>query len=550
MKKKMVGLLVIAALAMSLAAGCGSSGMEVQESTGSASEASESVGESSAEAESTDEEAAAIKDEMHIAIASAPPTLDTMMGTEYMPRVIAYGNVYEALVTLTEDFNWKPELAEEVVINENYTEYTYKLRQGVMFHNGEEMTADDVVASMNRWIEKYGNAGNMVGDSRFEKVDDYTVKIELEQPTLFLNELIATQSQGSVIMPASVIENADSSSGAVSEYIGTGPYKFEEWVDDQYIKLSRFEGYEPYAEKGERDGWWGYKSAPTETIYYDFVTDSATRTAGIQTGEYDVAYELPTENYELFTGNDDFKIFKEVSGAFVVVYNKKSGLTQDPLIRLAVNAVLNPEEVLLGAYSSEEFYRVETSYMGSEMTNWYSTEGADNAHLVDTEKAKSYLEEAGYDGTTFRILVPSENVFFCNAAVVVQQELESIGMSVEIVMADSSSYSSYRNDETKYDIFFSNALPVSVPTLQIFLSPSWAGFTSDQAIFDGCDAINSSTSIEEAKGKWDSLQKYCWEESLPVTKLGSVFNYTVTTDAVNDFEYFNGPVVVNTTVSE
>ena len=113
-----------------------------------------------------------------------------------------------------------------------------------------------------------------------------------------------------------------------------------------------------------------------------------------------------------------------------------------------------------------------------------------------------------------------------------------------------SSYSSYRNDETKYDIFFSNALPVSVPTLQIFLSPSWAGFTSDQAIFDGCDAINSSTSIEEAKGKWDSLQKYCWEESLPVTKLGSVFNYTVTTDAVNDFEYFNGPVVVNTTVSE
>lgn len=123
-------------------------------------------------------------------------------------------------------------------------------------------------------------------------------------------------------------------------------------------------------------------------------------------------------------------------------------------------------------------------------------------------------------------------------------------MNVEIITADSSSYSSYRNDETKYDIFFSNTLPVSVPTLQIFLSPTWAGFTNDQAIFDACDAINSSTSIEEAKEKWDDLQAYCWEESLPVTKLGSVFNYTVTSDKVDGFIYFNGPVIVNTTVSE
>lgn len=488
--------------------------------------------------------------ELHIAIASAPPTLDCMMGTEYMPRVIAYGNIYESLVTLTEDYSWKPELAEEVTINDDYTEYTYKLRKGVLFHNGEEMKADDVVASMNRWISKYGNAATMVGDSRFEKVDDYTVKITLDQPTLFLNELIATQSQGSVIMPASVIESADETTGEVSDYIGTGPYKFTEWVDDQYIELEKFDDYQPYAEEGERDGWWGYKEAATDTVYYEFVTDAATRTAGIQTGEYDIAYELPTENYELFNGNDSYQIYKEVSGAFVLVYNKASGLTQDEKIRQAVNAAVNPEEVLLGAYSSDEFYRIETSYMGEEMTNWYSEAGADNAHQVNAELAKSYLDEAGYDGTTFRILVPSENVFFCNAAVIVQAELQAIGMNVEIITADSSSYSSYRNDETKYDIFFSNTLPVSVPTLQIFLSPTWAGFTNDQAIFDACDAINSSTSIEEAKEKWDDLQAYCWEESIPVTKLGSVFNYTVTSDKVDGFIYFNGPVIVNTTVSE
>lgn len=132
------------------------------------------------------------------------------------------GNIYEALVTLDAEFNVKPELCESYEVNNDGREYLYHLRTGIKFHNGEEMTADDVVASMNRWIEHYGNAQNTVGESRFEKVDDSTVKIVFDGPIAFFNELIATQSQGSVIMPKSVIENVDASTGEVQEYIGTG----------------------------------------------------------------------------------------------------------------------------------------------------------------------------------------------------------------------------------------------------------------------------------------------------------------------------------------
>lgn len=549
-KKKLLACITAMVLTVSALAGCGSSnssdGSSGNSGTAVSSEAASVDVQSEAPVVSEDTE---YKDELHVAMGTSPATLDVMMGTDYIPRIIAYGNIYESLVTLTADYNWKEELAESVEVNDEHTEYTYHLRQGIKFHDGTEMTADDVVASMNRWIEKYSNAANMVGDARFEKVDDYTVTIKTEEPALFLNELIATQSQGSVIMPASVIESADAATG-VSEYIGTGPYKFVEWKDGQYIKLEKFEDYQPYGTEGETDGWWGYKAAPTQTVYFDLVTDSATRVAGISSGEYDFAHELPTDNYGQFGDESSYQIYKDVLGCFAVVYNKAEGLCSNVAFRQAVNAILNPEEILTGAYGSSEFYRIETSYMGSEIVNWYTTAGEENAHKADPEAAKKYLEEAGYNGETFRILVRPSSPDFVNAAVVIQQELEAIGVNVEIVSVDNSTYQTYRNDQTQYDIFFTNALPVSVPTLQIFLSATWAGFTSDPVILDGVAEINSCTTLEEAQEKWDILQGYCWTDSLPITKLGTSFSYSVGSTKVVDIEYFNGPLVGNARVAK
>lgn len=543
-KRKLMEKIVVLVTAVSLLTACGTTANDTSAAGTGTKEDSSVSAESATETPITNGE---YKDEIHLAMKESPATLDVMMGTDAMPRQIAYGNIYEALVTLTGDYNWKEELAEKVEINEDYSQYTYYLRKGIKFHNGEEMKADDVVASMNRWIEKYSNAKNMVGDARFEKVDDYTVTIKLDSSVLFLNELIATQSQGSVIMPASVIENADDTTG-VSEYIGTGPYKFAEWKDGQYIKLEKFDEYQPYGEEGVTDGWWSYKTATTPTVYFDFVTDPSTRVAGINSGEYDFVQELPTDNYAQFGDTSTYTVFKDVYGNFALVYNKKEGICSDVKIRQAINAVVDPEEIMMGAYGNNEFYRIETSYMGEEMKNWYTTAGSENAHLKDPEAAKAYLDEAGYNGETVRILVKSSAGDFVNAAVVVQQELEAIGMTVEIVSTDNSTYQTYRNDSTQYDIFFVNALPVSVPTIQIFLSASWAGFTSDEVILDGVKEISSCTSLEEAEAKWTDLQAYCWTDSLPITKLATSFNYSVESTNVDGMGFFNGPLVYNAKV--
>ena len=150
------------------------------------------------------------------------------------------------------------------------------------------MTADDVVASMNRWIEGFSSAKSTVGDARFEKVDDYTVKIAADHSILLLPSMIAGAAQPASITTAAACEKEDSN-GFMTDYIGTGPYKFSEWVQDQYVKLEKFDDYVPYGTEGEpMDGWSGYKAAPTKILEFDIVPEETTRVAGLETGQYDV----------------------------------------------------------------------------------------------------------------------------------------------------------------------------------------------------------------------------------------------------------------------
>lgn len=545
MKRRLLATMLAGSIVITSLTGCGKPSVGTGETATAEVESSQNEPGSSVAAQ----EQVEYKDELHIGYKIEPATLDTMLISDAPARVVSYGSIYEALVTMDAEFKVREELCESYEVSPDAKEYTWKLRKGVKFHNGEEMKADDVVASMNRWVDHYGNAKAMVGDSKFEKIDDYTVKIVLEEPAAFLNELIATQTQGSVIMPKSVLEDLDPETGSVKSYIGTGPYKFGEWKEGSYIRLDRYDDYQPYGVEGETSGWYGYKSQLTKTVYYDIVTDVATRTTGIQTGEFDIVTEMSSDDYEMFKATEGLKTWKELNGEWVIVYNKASGLTQDINIRQAVNAIADPVEILTAAHGSPEFFRIEVSFMPEETANWFTDAGKENAHRADAELAKEYLKKAGYNGEPFRILCASNDINLTNAAVALKSELEAIGMTVEMVTPDWTSYSTYRSDPTKYDVFFAALMPVAVPSLQLFLSPTWAGFTNDQKIFDMVAQLNRTSSLEEGQKLWDELQAYCWNESLPATKLGSVFLYNVYSEKVDNFVFFSsGPIIGNMAV--
>ena len=117
--------------------------------------------------------------------------------------------------------------------------------------------------------------------------------------------------------------------------------------------------------------------------------------------------------------------------------------------------------------------------------------------------AKEYLEKANYNGETVRILASPSSAALAGGAVVVQSELAAAGINAELITPDYTSYSAYRNDPTKYDLFFASLIPVAVPTLQIYLSSSWAGFTNDQKIFDAVKEMDATADIPTCQKLWE-----------------------------------------------
>ena len=213
--------LSIAAVLALTACGGGSA-----ETAGSAAPAAAS--EAGSEAAAVPDAEAAYKETLYIAVTQQAPSLDLHKNSTLIARQMCDGTLWEKLVTLNANAEAVPELCESYEVSEDGKTISFKLRTGVRFHDGSEMTADDVVASMNRWIEGFSSAGTMVGDARFEKVDDTTVQIVGESPLILLPAMIAGSAQPAAITTAEACANEDDN-GFMKEYIGPGPYKFVEW---------------------------------------------------------------------------------------------------------------------------------------------------------------------------------------------------------------------------------------------------------------------------------------------------------------------------------
>jgi peptide/nickel transport system substrate-binding protein len=457
-----------------------------------------------------------------VALAGQPEHLDVGMSTMDIASEVVYGSVYEKLVAFTGDNTVIPELAESWEITEGNTVYTYHLRKGVKFHDGQEMKADDVVASMNRWIDAAANAQTLTGDARFAKVDDYTVAIRMEKGTLYLNEMIAGLGQQAVIMPASVIGSVGAGE-LIKEYIGTGPYAFDEWKADQYIRLKANGDYQPYGTEGDYSGWGGYKRAWYDQVYFYFPGDNATVVSGVQTGEYDMADQLNGDDYAAFTGKSEFTIFSDEAEMPMLIFNKSQGVASDAAVRRAVQAVVNCEDVLFASYGNPDLYKIYSSYMFEASSTWYTEAGSEYYNQKDPEKAKELFAQAGWtDGDVFRILVRTDSANSYAQAQVIQGELDDIGVSCELVACDASTYSDTRNNHPEaWDAFITSFGPKVLPNMNLFLSASWAGWCDDERIQSDLSSIASDSDLASAQKTWEDLQRYMYEDFVPVVKFGS-----------------------------
>jgi len=479
------------------------------------------------------------KDSLHVAVSQEAPSLDLHKNSSSVARELARGTIWEQLLTLNANSEVVPELAESYDVSDDGLTYTFNLRKGIKFHNGQEMTADDVVASMNRWIGGFSTAKKQMGTSRFVKVDDYTASITLEAPSLLFPSLIAGATQPAAIMPASVCADEDSK-GFVKEYIGTGPYKFAEWKLNDYIKLEKYEDYVPYGDPNKPlDGWSGYKYAYTKYIYFHYMLEGSTRIAGLQTGQYDIDAAVDDQGYAIISNTPGEYLLRYKSAELALVFNKKEGLGADVNIRKAIRSLVNAED-MLSAQSGPGHFDLSSSYMNEGQAFWISNVGDKYFNMNNPTLAKEYFDKAGYDyKTPFRILAsPTSNND--RIALVLQQELEAIGVPVELIITDWPTLTQFRSDPTKYDLFITSFGNVPIPTLKLYLGATWPGWSADPTLQDYMLAIGTSKTMADAKAAWDRAQLYCWEDYVPVVVLGTKFTNYGLSDKVEGTQLFNG----------
>src|SRR3989442_1305807 len=207
-----------------------------------------------------------------------PPALDAHWTTASITETLT-NHIYEGLYSLDSSARPIPMLAEGHTISKDGLNYTFKLRQGIKFHNGKDMTSDDVVASLTRWGKQsvYGKA-LFAQVAEFRAVDKYTVQMQLKEKSAIVLISLAVPNNFGAIYPKEIAEKFPPEQ-KVTEYVGTGPFKLAEWKPDQYIRMVRFDDYKSRNEAP--NGYGGGKTAHVDEIRWVPVPEVATRGAQV-----------------------------------------------------------------------------------------------------------------------------------------------------------------------------------------------------------------------------------------------------------------------------
>jgi len=353
-----------------------------------------------------------------------PNSLDVPQAAERQASTTAW-QIFDSLVWMTADNEVEPALAESWEISDDGTEYTFKLRQDVKFHNGEPFNADAVVFS---W-ERAKDAGFEYSDqwqeaSAVEKIDDYTVKITTPEPNaLFMSILFDAWA---MVPPGYFAEVGQE--GFDEHPIGTGPFKFVEWAKGDHITLEANEEY--------------WRGAPKiKTLSFRPIPESSTRVAAIQTGEVDIVTRLTSEEAQSLMGAEDVKIisYPQTRIWYIAFNNLTTGVgqpTEDARVRQAMNYAVDVDTIIDALFDG--FAKPATGYVATGELGY----GAVEAFGYDPELAKSLLAEAGYpDGFEMDMACPAgaytnfEEV--CEAVV---GYLGEVGITVNLEIMESGQY--------------------------------------------------------------------------------------------------------------
>ena len=421
-------------------------------------------------------------------------------------QLIAYAvlignNVFSFLTKLGPDMTVQPDLAESWDISADGTEYTFYLRSSAKFHNGRAVTADDVVYSFNRTLDQETTFRTKLDPvESIEALDDYTVRIVTKSAWAPFLEDIA--------VIAIVPEEANDTLS--KEPIGSGMFRFVEWVPNDHITLEKNPDYDvPGTPKLDK-------------IIIKILPDMAVALTNLESGDVDAVYEVPAADADRFKGRDDF-VFQTPPASNSLFLIEMMVNNTEPLkdvrVRTALAMCLDKEAIQQNVYFGEG----DAQWSSLPKSSWAYIEPPGPSY--DPAGAKKLLAEAGYpDGFELTIETITGVAVMENIATIWQEGLAQAGVTLDVKILDLSTWlDSYINlkyetianwmnvhgdPHSMYDIIFKKHFtdPGSFPNEEMA-----------QLIEDGATTIDTG----KRKAIYAKLQQMLVDEMAPVLTVQS-----------------------------
>ena len=344
-----------------------------------------------------------------VGIAQDLSNLDPQLAATAGIREVLF-NIFEGLVKASPDGSVIPAVASDYELSKDGKTYTFTLREGVTFHNGQTVTVEDVVYSLERCAGSENDGTPLV--SAFSNVSDIKadgdgrVVVTLAEPsTEFINSLTAA------IIPK------DSGATIASELIGTGPFQFVSYAPQDSLVMKKYDGY------------WG-EGAQLDEVTFKIIPDVNALVVGLKGGTLDMVVHLP--NTLLKEVENDFTVHQNTMNIVQALYlNNAVEPFGSELVRQAMYYAINVDEIIdfvcngAGVATGTSMYPNQQQYFMPELAENYRQ---------DVEKAKELLAQAGYpDGFSMTITAPSNYAQHMDTAQVLIEQLKAVGITAELV---------------------------------------------------------------------------------------------------------------------
>ena len=461
--------------------------------------------------------------------------IDPIWTTAYITRNHGY-MVYDTLFASDENLDIQPQMVGDWSVSDDGLTYTFTLRDGLMWHDGDPVTAADCVASIKRWGTKDGMGQKLIQFTKeLAVVDDKTFTLTLNEPYGLVLASLGKISSNTPFMMKKEHAEVDSSK-QVPEVIGSGPFKFakDEWVPGSKVVYVKNEDYVPRSEPASAAA--GGKVVKVDRVEWIYIPDPATTMNALVNGEVDL-WETPAV--------DMVPLLEQHEGVELAVIdplgtqgwlrpNHLHFPFNHPSARKALLYAVNQEDYLRAIVGDPKLYRVCAAYFICGTPN-ESSVGVEALDTVDYDKARALLKEAGYNGEKIILMQPTDIPVLNNASLVTAQVLRDIGMDVEVQAMDWSTLTSRRAEDKApadggWNIFhtYSTGADVTSPIANIGVSgggreSAWFGWPTDARTEELRDMYARESDPAKQKAIIDELQGRLFDEVVPYVNYGQWF---------------------------